>query len=334
MSTISIVVPVYQNAPNLESTVPKLLGLKDTLKEKHELELVFVDDGSTDRSFEILKKFAKLFPKEIVLVRLSRNFGQSPAIQAGLTHSRGDCAAIISADLQDPYEEIPTMVRRWEEGAKYVLAYRQARSENRRHQFVSNLYWRMVARFGLPGFPETGYDFCLLDRQLISDISRIGEKNTSIFPLIYWLGYRPVCIPINRAERTAGKSQWNFMRKLRLTLDTLIGFTYVPVRAITYSALGTALCSFLYLSFVLVRWLIKGSPVQGWTSLILVMLLLGSITLFSLGIICEYLWRVLDEARKRPPFIVDCVIQPRPQQAVQKERRVRGKKQREGIHVQ
>jgi len=298
---------VFQNAANLPTTIPRLLDLESEIAGI-ELEIVAVDDGSTDGSWGLLDSAHREHPDRIKVVRLTRNFGQTPAIQAGLRHASGDLAVVISADLQEPPEKIVEMVDRWREGAKFVVAYRGERGESKRHSLIHGLYWKLVRRYGIRDFPASGYDFCLLDRQVINDVNRLDERNTSIFPLIYWLGYTPVMMPIRREARTAGRSQWNLLKKVRLTLDTLIGFTYLPVRAITYSALATGMGAAGYLLFLLVRYIIFRSPVPGWTSTIAVILTLGSMTLFALGIICEYIWRILDEARARPPFVVDRLL--------------------------
>jgi dolichol-phosphate mannosyltransferase len=302
-----VVVPVFQNADNLPTTIPRLLAL-DSEIAGIELEVVLVDDGSTDGSWELLGAAHRDNPDRVKVVRLTRNFGQTPAVQAGLRHASGDVAVVISADLQEPPEKIAEMVARWREGAKFVVAFRGERAESTRHSIIHGLYWKLVRRYGIRDFPASGYDFCLLDRQVIDDVNRLDERNTSIFPLIYWLGYTPVMMPIRREVRTAGRSQWHLLKKVRLTLDTLIGFTYLPVRAITYSALAAGMGAAAYLLFLLIRYLILRSPVPGWTSTIAVILTLGSMTLFALGIICEYIWRILDEARARPPFVVDRVL--------------------------
>ena len=308
MKTFSVVVPVYQNEANLKDTIPKLLSLQN-LVSQYRLELVFVDDGSTDSSFKILKELQGTHSEIIKVVKLSRNFGQSPATQAGLRHATGNCVGIISADMQEPSELFVEMVRAWEQGAKFVIGARVARAEGWFHKLISGSYWTIVRKFAFKDFPAMGYDFCLLDRGPVNQINRLNEKNTSIFPLIYWLGYRPTIIPIARSLRQQGKSQWKFWRKVRFTIDTLIAFTHVPTRIVTYSALGLSCLSLVYLSIILVRWLFLGSIVPGWASIIGVVLVFASITLFSLGIITEYLWRILDESRGRPPFIVEDVLE-------------------------
>ncbi len=303
----SIVVPVFQNEANLADTVPKLVGLGVSLPS-YKLELVFVDDGSRDRSFTILADYAAQHPDTITVVKLTRNFGQIPAIQAGLRQATGDCVGIISADLQEPWEIFPDMIKEWERGAKFVMGERQKREEHVAHRLVSGLYWYLIRRFAFSDYPTMGYDFCLLDRQVVDDLNRINEKNTSIFVLTYWLGYRPVRLPIMRRLREKGVSQWRLWNKITFTMDTLIGFTYLPARAISVMGFGVAILSLLYLLFLLASWYIMGTAPLGWMTVVGLLTLLGSTILFSIGIVSEYLLRILDEARKRPPYVVERVV--------------------------
>jgi dolichol-phosphate mannosyltransferase len=305
--TLSVVVPVYQNEANLPDAVPKLLGLQ-ALLPGYELELVFVDDGSTDRSVAILTEAVAQHAPVVKLVKLTRNFGQTPAVQAGLRHATGDCVGIISADLQEPWEALAEMVKEWERGAKFVIGERHLRAESGRHRLVSNVYWTLIRRFAFPDFPSMGYDFCLLDRQLVQDIDRINEKNSSIFVLVYWLGYRPVRVPITRRLRDKGRSQWRWWKKISFTLDTLIAFTYLPARLITVMSFTLGGLCLLFLAFSLASWVwLKAAP-PGWMTEVGLITLLGAMILFALGIVSEYLLRLLDEARKRPPYVVERVV--------------------------
>jgi len=303
----SIVVPVFQNEANLPESVPKLLALQGRLS-RYVLQLVFVDDGSSDRSLEILTTYAEKYPAVIKVVKLTRNFGQTAAIQAGMRHADGHCVGIISADLQEPYELFPDMVERWEQGAKFVIGERQAREESRSHQATSSIYWNLVRRFAFPDFPHLGYDFCLLDRQIVNDLTRINEKNSSIFVLIYWLGYRPVRLPVVRRVREKGRSQWRLRKKIAFTVDTLVGFTYVPARAITLMGLTTAALSMGYFIVALAVWFWFRSAPPGWITVVGLVSLLGAMILLALGIVSEYLVRILDEARKRPPYVIERVL--------------------------
>ncbi len=303
----SIVIPVYENEENIEDTIRTLMQLAQQLPH-YDLELVFVNDGSKDNSYALLKKYQQQYPQNIVLVNLTRNFGQTPAIRQGLRQASGNCVGIISADLQDPPELFLEMIRHWEHGHKLVIAERTGREEGKSHSFISGLYWYIVRKYAVAGFPPGGFDFCLMDRQICDTINQIGEKNTSIFPLIFWLGYDHVIIPYTRKLRAKGKSQWTLAKKVMLTVNTFINFTYLPVRFMTVAGLTTSLLAFVYSVFILLRRLIYGVQVEGWTTIVMLNSILGGMILFSLGIIGEYLWRLLDEARQRPESIVDEVV--------------------------
>lgn len=307
MAVLSIVVPVYQNEANLPEAVPRLLALRERLPG-YRLELVFVDDGSRDRSLEILEDFARRESAAIRIVQLTRNFGQTPAIQAGLRHASGDCIGIISADLQEAPEAFADMVAAWERGAKFVIGERAAREEGAGHRLVSGIYWRLIRRFAFADFPSLGYDFCLIDRQVARDVNRIDEKNSSIFVLVYWLGYRPVRLPVTRHLRSGGSSQWRHWKKITFTVDTLIGFTYLPARLITATSFALGVLCLAYLAFAVGNWYWWRAAPPGWMSEVALLTLLGAMILFALGIVSEYLLRILDEVRRRPPYVVERVI--------------------------
>ncbi|MDD5450319.1 MAG: glycosyltransferase family 2 protein [Desulfovibrionales bacterium] len=305
-AVFSIVVPVYQNELNLNHSIPTLLQLGQRLPG-YELDLVFVDDGSTDLSYNILLKWQEAHTEQITVVKLTRNFGQNPAIREGLKVVRGDCVGIISADMQDPPEIFLEMIERWERGAKLVVAERESREERTFGSFVSNMYWRMVSRYAIPGLPKGGFDYCLFDRQIRDDLVNLAEKNSPIFPLVFWLGYDHAVIPYRRRIRTNGKSQWTLSKKIKITVDTFISFTYLPVRFVTILGLIASILSVLYAMVVFIRWLGWGIAVPGWATIVMLISMFGGMILFSLGIVGEYLWRILDEARCRPGAVVDSI---------------------------
>jgi glycosyltransferase involved in cell wall biosynthesis len=175
MKTFSIVVPVYNNGANLPGTIPALLALQAELPG-YDLELVLVDDGSRDGSRALILDFASRQPDRICAVLLTRNFGQNAAIQAGLRYAKGDCVGVISCDLQEPHEQFVPMVRAWEQGAKFVIGERVERAENWLHRTISGCYWYLLRRFAFADYPPMGFDFCLLDRQVVDDVNQINEK--------------------------------------------------------------------------------------------------------------------------------------------------------------
>lgn len=304
----SIIVPVYQNEANLDYTVPALLSLRQQLQD-YNLELVFVDDGSSDNSYSLLCKYYACHPENIKIIKLSKNFGQIAAIQAGLLEVSGDCAGIISADLQDPHELFVEMIKRWESGTKFVIAEREKREEGIGQIFISNLYWRLVKRYAIKGYPAGGFDFCLIDRQIITDVNRINEKNTHIFGLIFSLGYPYEIINYTRKKRREGRSQWTLLKKIKLFIDMFIGFSYVPIRSISVMGLGISALSIAYAVFIALDKIVFGNPFTGWTTIVVLVSFLGGLTLLTLGIIGEYLWRILDEVRKRPNFVIDRILE-------------------------
>ncbi len=306
MKTFSIVVPVYFNELNLPDTIPQLLALSERLPG-YRLELVFVEDGSQDQSLNILLEYQRQFPQQIKVVKLTRNFGTMAALQAGLTVASGDCVGVIAADLQDPPELFLDMMRHWEQGTKVIFAVRADREEPWLQKSFSNLYYALVARFAVPGYPPGGFDFFLADRQVVEEVNKIHEKNTNIMTLIFWLGYQAVFIPYVRRKRTKGKSRWTLAKKVKLFVDTFVSFSYFPIRLFSLVGIVYALLSFAYGLFIFISWLSFGIEVQGWVPMMLVLTFTAGLQMTLLGILGEYLWRTLDEARGRPLYVIDTV---------------------------
>jgi dolichol-phosphate mannosyltransferase len=306
MKRVSIVVPVYYNELNLPETVPQLRALASSLPD-YELELIFVEDGSGDRSLELLCEAMDRGPGRTTVVKLARNFGTHAALQAGLAEATGDCVGIISADLQDPPELFVEMVARWEDGHKVVLAVRADRDEPATQKLFAGLYYALVRRFALPRYPRGGFDFLLIDRQVVADINRIAEKNTNLFSLVIWLGFEPLMLPYVRRRRTKGQSRWTLAKKIKLVVDSFIGFSYAPVRLMTVVGLVTAASAFAYAGYVLLLWSLHGIPVRGYPTIVILIALTAGIQMLMLGVLGEYLWRMLDEVRRRPSYVVDWV---------------------------
>lgn len=303
-NVFSIVIPVYYNELNLPETIPQLLGLAKKIPQ-YRVELVFVDDGSGDRSLEILREFQEKYPETIKVVKLTRNFGSMAAIQAGFTVASGDCVGMISADLQDPPELFLEMLTYWEKGTKAVFAVRQDREEPFSQKLFSNVYYSLVRRYAIAGYPDGGFDFFLVDRQVVNEINRIQEKNTNLMSLIYWLGFRPILIPYVRRARTRGKSRWTLRKKAKLFVDTFVAFTFWPIRILSVIGFLVALTSFGYGAFILVYWSLFGIDVKGWVPTMLIITFTTGLQMTMLGVLGEYLWRTLDEVRRRPPFVID-----------------------------
>ena len=302
MSKISIVVPVYYN----EDT---LMDLYQDMKQKilgalGEYELVFVDDGSGDDSWKIMNEI-KALDEHVRLVKLSRNFGEHAALLAGLSVCTGDCAVTKQADLQEDSTLILEMYESWKKGNKVVLAVRRSRDENAVKVFFANMYYAMVRKFVNKNMPVGGCDCYLIDRQVIEVLERLDEKNSSLTLQVLWAGFKTDMVYFDRRDREKGKSRWTFAKKFKLVMDSMMSFSYVPIRFMTYIGVIFDLFALALFIGVLTEYFTKGVPILGWASLMCVILLSSGLILSMLGILGEYVWRTLDASRSRPPFIID-----------------------------
>jgi polyisoprenyl-phosphate glycosyltransferase len=304
---ISILVPIYFNEPNIPYTVPRLQALSERM-QGHDFEFVFVDDGSGDRSLELLLEHRQKDPR-IKVVKLSRNFGSMAAIQAGLRYVTGDCVGIIAADLQDPPELFEEMVGLWEKGNKVVFAVRTDRQEPFGQKLFSRIYYYLMDRLALRGYPRGGFDFLLVDRQIVAELNEIREKNTNIMSLVFWLGHQRAIVPYVRQSRKHGVSRWTFAKKSKLFVDSFVSFSYAPIRIMSFLGILTAGLSFCYGLFVILSFFFWRAPVQGYTTIICIIAFLLGLVMMMLGVIGEYVWRMLDETRNRPGQVVDDVYE-------------------------
>ena len=302
MSKISIVIPVYYNEDTLmdlyQDMKAKILG------QIGEYELVFVDDGSGDDSWKVMNDI-KALDANVHLVKLSRNFGEHAALLAGLSVCTGDCAVTKQADLQEDSALILEMYESWKKGNKVVLAVRRSRDEGRVKVFFANLYYAIVRKFVNKNMPKGGCDCYLIDRKVIEVLERLDEKNSSLTLQVLWAGFQTDHIYFDRRDREKGKSRWTFAKKLKLAMDSMMSFSYVPIRFMTYIGVVFDIFSVVLLIIVLAEYFTKGTPIMGWASLMCVILLSSGLILSMLGVLGEYLWRTLDASRTRPPFIID-----------------------------
>jgi polyisoprenyl-phosphate glycosyltransferase len=309
MVLVSIVVPVYNNATSL----PSLLARFQTLaagRPQASFEFVFVDDGSQDESCRVIEELIGREPRAC-LVRLSRNFGSSAAVLAGLEQAKGDAVAAIAADLQDPPELIGEMLARWAEGHKVVLAARETRADPWFGTLLANTFYTLFRRFAIRTMPKRGFDFFLIDRQVRDLVIGIQENHAYLMGLILWTGFSPEILYYRRAEREKrfGRSMWTFAKKVHYFIDAFVGFSYTPLRAA--SAVGVLCCGlgFVYAAIVAVRRLCYGADIQGWASLMVVLLFVSGVQMLIMGVLGEYLCRNLEETRRRPRFVRDYVVE-------------------------
>lgn len=303
MPTLSVIVPVYFNESSLQELHQRLSSAIAEAGLESDAELIFVDDGSADASRETLRAIANSDPR-VKCLFLSRNFGSFTAIRAGLSHSSGRCALIISADLQDPPELLTEMLQRWREGMHTVMATRDSREDPLLERALASMAYRLLRATALPSLPEGGFDFVLIDRKVIDSVNQISEHNTTLMGLIAWMGFTQSSIPYHRGSRSGGKSRWTFWKRFKYLLDSLLAFSYVPIRLVSGAGAILALGGFLYAFALIVLKMTQGIDTPGWTALMVAVLILSGFQLFALGFIGEYLWRALAESRRRPLFFV------------------------------
>ena len=304
MKTLSVVVPVYYNEGSLPLLFAELQRVEERLLAKQlQLELIFVDDGSGDGSWQQLLKI-KEQREATTLIKLTRNFGAIHACKAGVRFVTGDCFTILAADLQDPPELIHAMVDKWLAGAKYVLCARQGRDDPLGSKIFSNLYCRLVRLFVAADYPSEGYDLALMDKVILPYFNGSG-KNAYTPLLIYWLGFHPEVIPYRRRERTHGKSRWTFWKKFNAFVDSLAGFSIVPIRLVSLIGFFTSFASLAYGSLIVVYAMFGTIEVRGWATVVTLMTFLLGVIIIMLGMIGEYIWRIFDEVNKRPESVID-----------------------------
>ncbi len=307
MPLVSIVVPVYHNAASLHDLLTRFQQLALRLPE--DCEFIFVDDGSRDRSFEVLQELVARDAR-VRAVKLTRNFGANAASSAGVSYARGNAVVAISADLQDPPELVEEMAAAWRQGAKLVLAARIDRDDPWLTKVTSTVFWKLFRRFAVPTMPEHGCDYCLMDRQVIQVLEGTHEPTAGV-GMVLWTGFQPTVIHYRRQRREAryGRSMWNWSKKLTYLIDSFVSFSHLPVRAASLLGILLGCLGVLYASVIVLSVVARGSfDEPGWASLIVIVLVVSGAQLLMTGILGEYLLRALEAARRRPPFVVEKVL--------------------------
>ncbi|NLG03686.1 MAG: glycosyltransferase family 2 protein [Clostridia bacterium] len=302
MSKISIIIPVYYNSDTLMLLYEDMKA--KILDKLGEYEIVFVDDGSGDNSWEIMNEI-RMLDENVKCVKLSRNFGEHSAILAGLTECTGDCAVTKQADLQEDSELIVDMYESWKKGNKVVLAVRAERDDSKIKKFFANCYYALVRKCIEKSMPVGGFDCYLLDRQVIEVLMMLDEKNSALTLQVLWVGFQTDKIYFHRKDREIGESRWTFSKKFKLVLDSMMSFSYFPIRFMSGIGVICAIVSFLWIIEIFLEYFIVGTPIEGWASLMCLILFSTGTIVLMLGILGEYLWRTLDATRNRPPFLID-----------------------------
>ncbi len=303
---LSVVIPALNEAENIEQTIKELLAAinaSSDLVATH--ELIIIDDHSEDHTFE---RASGVGAVNLRVIRLSRRSGSHMAIRAGLANATGDAVLCISADGQDDPSVLRHMLDRWQQGNNIVWALRKNRAdESLAQRLFARFFYRLLGWFGSApaGIDLSRADFYLLDRKVVAAINACPERNTSLFGLVAWLGFRQGGVEYDRKRRRAGRSGWNFNSRLRLATDWIVAFSGVPLKLMTVAGFLIAGVGFLYALLVIARSLLLGSPLVGWASTMTAILVLGGGQMMMLGILGEYLWRTLDESRSRPGYFIE-----------------------------
>lgn len=302
--TISIVVPIYYNDASLPELFQQLTWLEGELAQRGlSLELIFVDDGSKDGSFAELLTIKAARPQS-KLVRLSRNFGAVAASKTGLQFVTGDAVIILSADLQEPIQQVVLMVDEWLAGHKFVIAARAKRADPLLTQTFAWIYYKILEIFVVRGYPRGGYDLMLIDKVMLPYMKG-STKSTNPNLYAFWLGFSPRVLTYTRGERPHGRSRWTFRKKLRFMVDTITGFSVTPIRMMSGFGMIVALLSFLYGTSILISALFGSISVPGFATLVALISFFSGLILVMLGAIGEYLWRVFDAVNNKPEAVIE-----------------------------
>lgn len=299
---ISIVIAVYHNQGALIRTYEEIKSVLDKDLNEYEYEIIFVDDGSKDNSLnEIIS--LKECDENIKAISFTRNFGQMAAILAGLQEADGDVVINISADLQDPIDLIPKMIANWKEGSEIVICHRIDRSDPFTAKVFSKIAYSIL-KVSIPQMPVGGFDYVLMDRKVKNVFSSIDVRHRFFQGDILWTGFRTSMIEYVRNKREIGKSQYNFNKKYKIFLDAILDASYLPIRFISLLGLITSMMGVLYSVFIFIGWCLGDTPFQGWAPIMIIILLIGGMIMVMLGVIGEYVWRINEEVRKRPNYVV------------------------------
>lgn len=316
----SLIIPIY----NEEETIPELYRRLVSVIEQlnGSTEIILVNDGSRDRSLALIRELHHTDPR-VCYLSFARNFGHQIAVTAGLNFARGQAVIILDADLQDPPELIPQLIKQWQQGFDVVYAQRtQRRKESWFKRSTAYLFYRILQQLADVEIPTDTGDFCLMDRRVVDILNAMPERNRYIRGLRSWIGFRQTAIPFERDPRFAGTVKYTFRKSFALAVNGLVSFSTVPLRLSTYLGLFSA-CAALLMAFLVIYWRVfhPGSPLTGHAIIASAVFFLGAVQLFSIGILGEYIGRIYDEVKNRPlytlgevaGFGVSCATQRRPE---------------------
>lgn len=306
---ISIIMPAYNESKNVRTTIQELFSVLEKIPDMDKIQVIVVDDHSSDNTFDIV---SKVKDRRITCLRLSRRCGSHVALRAGMAHATGDAVLCISADGQDNPSCIGDMVSKWCKGTRVIWALRKSRGHEPWYiRKPAQAFYRLM--FWLSGAEYKEIDlsraaFFLLDKSVVNAVTSCPEKNTSVFGLIVWVGFSQDFVEYEQRPRRFGKSKWTLRSRLRLAKDWVVAFSGIPLKLMSVLGIFIAILGFLYGIYVIINAVI-GNPAPGWSSIMVAIFILGGIQMIMLGIIGEYLWRNLDESRKRPLYFIERKIE-------------------------
>ena len=304
MKKISIIIPAYNEEDSLPYLYERLTKLIDDIKN-YEFEILFVNDGSKDKTLEIIKEYRKK-DNRFAYVNLSRNFGKEIAMIAGLDYAKGDAVVFMDADLKDPPELLPELIKYWEEGYDDVYARRKTRDgETFLKKFTSKMYYRVLQKLTNIQIQKDTGDFRLLDRRCVNALKKLRESQRCSKSMFSWIGYKKKEVLFDREPRVAGKTKWNYKKLIDLAIDGITSFTTSPLRLSTYLTIPTFITLVVYFIYVIVKSCTINEPIQAFQAIILINLFFFGIIILLIGIIGEYLGRIFNETKNRPLYFID-----------------------------
>ena len=304
MKKISVIIPTYNEEESLPILYDRLNKLMNNMVN-YEFEILFVNDGSKDKTIEIIKKIREE-DKRICYVDFSRNFGKEIAMIAGLDYATGDCVIFMDADLQDPPELIPELVSYWEDGYDDVYAKRKSRKgETWLKKFTSSMYYKVLQKLTRIEIQKDTGDFRLLDRRCVNALKKLRESQRNTKSMFSWIGYKKKEVLYDRDPRVAGKTKWNYIKLVDLAIDGITSFTTSPLRLSTFIAIPTFLLLFAYFVYVIAKCFIIHQAIQAYQAIILLILFFSGIQILLFGIVGEYLGRIFNETKNRPLYLVN-----------------------------
>ncbi len=302
---LTVVIPIYNEEANLPMLYDRLTNVLEQAGQDY--EILFVDDGSHDRSLELLQQLAAADPR-VAFVELARNFGHQVAISAGLKYSLGRAVIVMDADLQDPPEVLPQFIAKWQEGYEVVYAVRQQRKEGWLKRLAYAAFYRLLQQLANVEIPLDAGDFCIMDRRVVDLLVSMPERNRFVRGMRSWMGFKQIGLAYERHARYAGRPKYSYSRLFGLALDGMIAFSYLPLRVITLLGLSVSLFSIILALFYAIKKLSSGLNPPGFATLVVAILFLAGVQLLTIGVIGEYVGRISEEVKQRPLYVARRVV--------------------------